>query len=101
MMFCSSRDPTPQRNRARQNCISKHAGVLLTFASSATKPQTPAGNRKHINIVEADSGWRPSENNQKMSTWHTFWGREKRTGKAFPNPRLPAESRPDPTHALY
>lgn len=65
MTFCSSRDPTPQKNRARQNCISKHTGVLLIFGSSAIKPQTPSGIRKYMNIVEADSGWRPSERHKK------------------------------------
>lgn len=84
MMFCSSRDSTPQRNRARQNCISKHTGVLLTFGSLAIKPETPAGNRKYINIVEADSGWRPSESNKKMLTWYTFWGQGGEDGKGEP-----------------
>lgn len=74
MMFCSSTDPTPRRNRARQNFISKHTEVLLTFGSSAIKPQTPVGNIKYINIVEADSGWTPNGSNKKKVDWHTFCG---------------------------
>lgn len=89
MIFLSSRDPTPQRNRTRQNCISKHMGVLLIFGSSAIKPQTPAGNKKDINIVEADSGWRPSENNKKtLLTWNTFSGQGGEDGKEEPKPQV-------------
>jgi len=46
----------------------------LVFGSSAIKPQTPAGNRKDINIVKADSGWRPSENNKKYVDFLYFLG---------------------------
>lgn len=97
--FCSSKDTTPQRSTARQNYISKHTGILLVSGSSAIKPQTPVGNRKYINIVQADRGWRPSENNNKHVELVPIWGWGG-IGKGNLNPRLSVENRSD-TCILY
>lgn len=66
----------------------------MVSGSSAIKPQTPVGNRKYINIVQADRGWRPSENNNKHVELVPIWGWGG-VGKGNLNPRLSVENRSD------